>query len=141
MVERAVILSPDEYLKLDHFLPKKSTRRIISDTSKEDMEALIDKKIQAVLDSYFHGNQTHIKNVQSNVDIEPFSSHGQISIPSASGQIKPLDETIKESIQAALATTRGRVHGPDGAAQLLGLNPSTLCNKMRKLGIDKSKLC
>jgi transcriptional regulator with GAF, ATPase, and Fis domain len=46
-----------------------------------------------------------------------------------------LDHVISKHIQHALHTTKGRVHGPSGAAQLLGLNPSTLRHRMRKLGI------
>jgi transcriptional regulator with GAF, ATPase, and Fis domain len=47
-----------------------------------------------------------------------------------------LDHVISKHIQHALHTTKGRVHGPSGAAQLLGLNPSTLRHRMRKLGIS-----
>jgi DNA-binding protein Fis len=32
--------------------------------------------------------------------------------------------------------TKGKVNGPDGAAFFLGINPSTLRNRMKKLGID-----
>ena len=46
-----------------------------------------------------------------------------------------LDHVISKHIQHALHTTKGKVHGPSGAAQLLGLNPSTLRHRMRKLGI------
>jgi DNA-binding protein Fis len=35
-----------------------------------------------------------------------------------------------------LLKTQGKVHGPDGAAAVLGINPSTLRNRMKKLGID-----
>jgi len=47
-----------------------------------------------------------------------------------------LDTAIKHHIEAALATTRGCVEGPHGAALLLDINPHTLRAKMRKLGID-----
>jgi transcriptional regulator with GAF, ATPase, and Fis domain len=39
-------------------------------------------------------------------------------------------------IEAALASCHGRVDGPFGAAQRLGVNPHTLRARMRKLGID-----
>ena len=35
----------------------------------------------------------------------------------------------------ALEKTGWRIKGPNGAAALLGLNPSTLYGRMRKLGI------
>jgi len=47
-----------------------------------------------------------------------------------------LDAVISSHIRKVLQTTNGRVHGPDGAACLLGVNPSTLRKKMSKLGID-----
>jgi hydrogenase-4 transcriptional activator len=48
----------------------------------------------------------------------------------------PLDEAIKRHIEAALAHTRGRVEGAQGAARVLRVNPHTLRARMRKLGID-----
>ena len=39
-------------------------------------------------------------------------------------------------INRALEKTKGKIHGPDGAAQLLGVNPSTLRSRMEKLGIN-----
>lgn len=42
-------------------------------------------------------------------------------------------------IEGALRTTRGRIEGPFGAAELLRVNPHTLRARMRKLGIDWSR--
>ena len=50
-----------------------------------------------------------------------------------------LDQVNSRHIRQALKITKGKVHGPDGAAQLLGLNPSTLRHRMRKLGIKTGK--
>ena len=46
-----------------------------------------------------------------------------------------LDEVISSHIQRVLKMTDGKVHGPGGAAELMGINPSTLRNRMNKLGI------
>jgi len=46
-----------------------------------------------------------------------------------------LDTVIAGQIRKALRTANGKVHGPDGAAELLGVNPSTLRKRMSKLGI------
>ncbi len=43
----------------------------------------------------------------------------------------------KAAIEAALAETRGRVSGTQGAAAKLGLRPTTLDAKIRSLGINK----
>lgn len=47
----------------------------------------------------------------------------------------PLDDTISAHIRCALEAANGRIHGPQGAAQLLRVNPNTLRNRMNKLGI------
>jgi transcriptional regulator with GAF, ATPase, and Fis domain len=41
----------------------------------------------------------------------------------------------RDNLLAALEKTGGRVYGPGGAAQLLGLKPSTLASRLKKLGI------
>jgi formate hydrogenlyase transcriptional activator len=46
-----------------------------------------------------------------------------------------LDDVVTAHINKVLAKTGGKVHGPNGAASLLGVNSSTLRNKMNKLGI------
>jgi transcriptional regulator with GAF, ATPase, and Fis domain len=46
-----------------------------------------------------------------------------------------LDETMSRQIRQALLKSDGRVSGSRGAAQLLGINSSTLRSRMKKLGI------
>jgi len=53
-------------------------------------------------------------------------------------KILPLHEMEAQHILKALQKCRGRVSGEGGAAQLLGLKPTTLSSKMKKLGIAKS---
>jgi formate hydrogenlyase transcriptional activator len=48
-----------------------------------------------------------------------------------------LSKQEREIIEAALAETRGRVSGPDGAAKRLGVPRTTLESRIRSLGIDK----
>ena len=49
--------------------------------------------------------------------------------------IKPLKEMEREHIIAALRAAGGKVSGRGGAAELLGLKPSTLDSRMRRLQI------
>jgi len=55
---------------------------------------------------------------------------------SEANSFPPLDAAMKQHIESALAKTRGRIEGRDGAAILLDINPHTLRARMRKLGID-----
>jgi formate hydrogenlyase transcriptional activator len=48
-----------------------------------------------------------------------------------------LEEGERVLVRRALEATNGKVHGPDGAAALLGLNGNTLRSRMQKLGITK----
>lgn len=50
-----------------------------------------------------------------------------------------LDDVISIHIRRVLSKTNGKVSGKDGAAARLGVNPSTLRNRMKKLGIEYSK--
>ena len=50
-----------------------------------------------------------------------------------------LAEGERRLILRALKQTKGVLAGPNGAAELLGINRSTLWSRMRKLGIDISK--
>lgn len=47
-----------------------------------------------------------------------------------------LDDAIATQIQKALNKANGQIHGKDGAAVLLGVNPSTLRSRMKKLGMS-----
>jgi transcriptional regulator with GAF, ATPase, and Fis domain len=46
------------------------------------------------------------------------------------------DQVVSQHIRQALQTCHGRISGPHGAAQLLGINPNTLRGRMIKLGIS-----
>ncbi len=46
-----------------------------------------------------------------------------------------LDDVMASHIKLALKSCKGRVHGPNGAAKLLNINPSTLRKRMEKLNI------
>jgi transcriptional regulator with GAF, ATPase, and Fis domain len=48
-----------------------------------------------------------------------------------------LRERERANIVAALTRSGGKIHGPDGAAELLRINPSTLVSRIRKLGLKK----
>lgn len=52
--------------------------------------------------------------------------------------VPPLEVSLQQAIEKALAACDGRIYGPRGAAKLLGLKPTTLQSKMLKLGIRKT---
>ncbi|PWT86621.1 MAG: Fis family transcriptional regulator [Proteobacteria bacterium] len=59
--------------------------------------------------------------------------------PPASGQPMPCLEAVeRDYIVMVLRHTNGVITGPRGAATVLGLNPSTLRSRIKKLGISRS---
>jgi len=50
-------------------------------------------------------------------------------------QLNTLNDAIKLHIQNALQKTNGKIYGPDGAANLLGIKPTTLQSKMKRMKI------
>jgi len=74
------------------------------------------------------------------IDDAWLTTEAQSSRPELSA---PLAETLqtqeKEIIEAALAASRGRVAGPNGAAAKLGIPRSTLDSKIKQLKIQKYK--
>lgn len=50
-----------------------------------------------------------------------------------------LDTAVAQHITRVLELSGGKIHGPGGAGELLGVNPNTLRYKMRKLGLKFRK--
>lgn len=53
----------------------------------------------------------------------------------ADAEFATLEEIKRAHIRAGLQRTGGTIHGPRGAATLLGLKPTTLRSRMERLGI------
>ncbi len=49
--------------------------------------------------------------------------------------VQPLDRVIREHIEKALHACDGKIYGKNGAAALLGMKPTTLQSRMKKLGV------
>jgi DNA-binding NtrC family response regulator len=72
-----------------------------------------------------------------NVDLSPTEK-----IPlqhNSNAQLVTLDEATSMHIRKVLSKTGGKIHGKGGAAEILGINASTLRNRMNKLGIRYRK--
>ena len=57
------------------------------------------------------------------------------SVVPDTSEIHSLDEITTQHIQKAMKATDGRIQGPNGAAELLKINPNTLRKRMTKLRI------
>lgn len=113
---------------------------------REDI-ARIERRIVSLLESYdWPGNVRELENMIERAVI--LSRNGILQLNrhmlSLTGVAENLDEELqareRETIDAALRASRGRVAGPNGAAKRLGLAPSTLEFRIRRLGIDRSAI-
>ena len=50
-----------------------------------------------------------------------------------------LKEMERNHIRRAMEISEGKLYGPGGSAEILGLNPSTLRSRMQKLGLGSVK--
>jgi PAS domain S-box-containing protein len=110
----------------------------------------VDKKTLRLLESYpWPGNIRELQNVIERsvivCETENFSvDESWLSQQPSSGKMESdLCEKVaaqeKEMIEAALRESQGRVFGPSGAAEKLGIARSTLESKIRSLKINKNR--
>ena len=109
----------------------------------------IDKRSLQLLQSYdWPGNVRELQNVIERAVIlndsdclrvdETWLKQQRSHIPPAKVALNgALLNQEKEMIEAALAESRGRVYGLDGAAAKLGIPARSLDSKITRLGIDK----
>jgi transcriptional regulator with GAF, ATPase, and Fis domain len=69
---------------------------------------------------------------------KPHGAEAPAAPGSATVPVETLEAVVTAHLAKALLATRGRIDGPNGAARLLGLNPSTLRAKLLKHNIDST---
>lgn len=118
-----------------HFVPELSERmgKRIESVPKKTMEAL---------QSYpWPGNVRELRNVIENAMIVTTGSVLQVEIPKVAGSLNAnnasLQEVERNHILAVLEMTGWRIRGKNGAAEILGLKPTTLESRMHKLDIQR----
>jgi formate hydrogenlyase transcriptional activator len=127
-------------LLVNHFIAKfnKKIGKKIDAVSKETMNALQEyhwpgnvRELESVIERAVITSQGTALQVLDRFDT--FRKTGE-----QSGQdVKALAELEQDHILQVLQTTGWRIEGQNGAAALLGLNPSTLRARMRKYGIRR----
>jgi formate hydrogenlyase transcriptional activator len=108
----------------------------------------IDRRSMRLLESYhWPGNVRELENVIERAII--LSRNGTlvvgqdeltvagVVIAESGGIDEGLKVQERKAIEAALRTSKGRISGANGAARALGLPPSTLDLRIKRLGIDK----
>ena len=122
-----------------HFIEK---NRLVFKRSCQDID---ETSLQKLLEYHWPGNIRELKNIIERAMILsnsalltiddaffPRHSSDQEHVPSTK-----LKDLARDRIQQALKVCEWRIDGPLGAAKQLGLNPSTLRSRLKKLGIKR----
>ncbi|MBW2523197.1 MAG: sigma-54-dependent Fis family transcriptional regulator, partial [Deltaproteobacteria bacterium] len=128
---------------VQHFVDRKAQELKLATTP-----VLAPGAIDALLDYSWPGNVRELENIVERAMIlhrgaplefghrAQHSGEARAALQEAEPQaLPPLDSVVERHVRLALEQSGGKIHGPGGAAELLGLNPNTLRSKMRKLRI------
>jgi PAS domain S-box-containing protein len=124
-------------LLVEHFV------RVLSKKMGKEITSVAPSALEALRSYHWPGNVRELANVIERAVITTTGTVLQISntsetlpVPSPHKPSKTLAEVEREYIAAVSEATGWEIEGPDGAAKILGLPPSTLRTRMQKLGIQ-----
>ncbi|KAB2929466.1 MAG: PAS domain-containing protein [Candidatus Contendobacter sp.] len=106
------------------------------------VEAIAKASLRALQQYGWPGNVRELRNTVERAMILASSPNLRIDPPGAvaipvSPHLATLAEVEREHIQRVLEATDGRIRGAGGAAEILGLLPTTLESRMTKLGLRR----
>jgi DNA-binding NtrC family response regulator len=132
---------------VQHFIERKT-----KDLKLIDIPALAPGAINTLMAYDWPGNVRELENVIERAIILHRSgplrfgdlglSHSKpvnATAGTSKNETMELDALVKRHIQYVLKQTGGKIHGPGGAGEVLGVNPDTLRYRMKKLGIPFRK--
>jgi len=110
VAERALILSPDGVLRLDAALPELAAAEVLEPSTRSS--------------AHLHeGSTTPVRTMTMP--------------PRGFYTVDEMRELEKQNLVAVLEKAGGKIAGDGGAAELLGMKPSTLTYQIRSFGITR----
>jgi len=130
---------------VQHFISQK-----VKELKLPTIPVLAPGAIESVMNYHWPGNVRELQNiVERALILNPQGplSFEHLGLDTSAAAIAPapayvandsyaLDEVVAQHIRHVLKITNGKINGAEGAAALLEVNPSTLRNRMKKLGIN-----
>ncbi len=117
-----------------------------SRTFGKTIESIPRKDMEALQHYAWPGNIRELRNVVERAMIIATGKRLSIALPSRSEGTGPvakrslkMADVEKEHVRSVLETTGWRIRGNGGAAELLGLQPTTLETRMIKLGLSRPR--
>jgi len=114
----------------------------------KDIKGISDEALQSLMSYHWPGNIRELENLmERSILLSKSSILEEIPLPvtkeikedikQQDWYVKTIEENEREHILAVLNKCMGRIRGPGGAADILGVPPTTLASKMKKLGIKR----
>ncbi len=112
----------------------------ISKEMGKNIESISKETMNKLINYQWPGNVRELENVIERAVVISQGNKLNIiedlsNIPSDSPSLETLEEKEKQHIIKVHQKTEGRIEGKLGAAEILGMNPSTLRSRIKKLGI------
>ena len=112
----------------------------------KEIEKISEEAVESLMGYHWPGNVRELQNVVERALILSEGSELVLGdwLPGPGGVREPptegtLDEVQRKHILKVLGRTEWRVSGASGAAKILGLKPTTLESRMKKLGISRRR--
>ncbi|HEV2949427.1 MAG TPA: sigma 54-interacting transcriptional regulator [Gemmataceae bacterium] len=136
VLERAVILATGPMLDIaPDFLPTGRAGSVMTPVFSTTKEPPAQKDMERN-EEFGMGNDRFRVHPSDHSGTEREVQNGSHHAPRPVG--KTLETVERDYILAVLQQTNWVINGPRGAAQILGLHPNTLRNRMKKLGVARS---
>jgi len=128
-IDKVILLNIERMLKhaLSNVRPLYIENNKSDLTNEKDNSANIEKSVQSYLNRIFSPNTGDTVLSQTEPSFLQYGNNVE--------QVIKLDDAMSLHIKKVVKLAKGKIHGPGGAAELLGINPSTLRFKMKKLGL------
>ncbi|MDF7814067.1 sigma 54-interacting transcriptional regulator [Hymenobacter sp. YC55] len=130
---------PEDLLPLATYFLRKLSQKL-----GKPFTSIANASLQQIQHYAWPGNIRELENVLERAAILSAPPTLQLAAPLVSSapprnEVKPMQDTMRDTILAALTQTNYRIRGPRGAAVLLGVKATTLEARMKKLGIASRK--
>jgi len=123
---------------------------LCSKNLKRPLARLTQAQLQILVDYDWPGNVRELQNIIERIVITAHAEQVLFELQrsrKAKGSMEPeiakllseakIRKLERENIQEALRLTNWKIYGPRGAAKLLGIKPTTLISRLRKMGLHK----
>jgi DNA-binding NtrC family response regulator len=113
-----------------------------SDTFGKRITSIAPRTMTALQRYEWPGNVRELRNLVERAMILVTGHQLTIALPTApvgraASQLRKLEDVERTHIRAVLESTRWRIRGVNGAAEQLGVKPTTLESRMARLGVAR----